>query len=84
MENFRFKEILKEKGMTAGAVAEKLGITPGALSQIINGNPTFEKLHRIAAALGVEVAELFAPSMNVIRCPHCGALLEVSEKSDIF
>lgn len=70
--------------MTAGAVAEKLGITPGALSQIINGNPTFEKLQRIAATLGVEVAELFAPAKNVIRCPHCGALLEVSEKNDNF
>lgn len=80
MENFRFKEILKEKGMTAGAVAEKLGITPGALSQAIHGNPTFEKLQRIADALGVEVAELFAPSRNVIRCPHCGAVLEVLEK----
>ena len=80
MEKFRFKEILKEKGMTAGAVAEKMGITPGALSQIINGNPTFEKLQGIADALGVEVSELFAPSRNVIRCPHCGALLEFSEK----
>ena len=76
MENFRFKEILKEKGMTAGAVATKLGITPGALSQIINGNPTFEKLQRIADALGVEISELFAPSQNVIRCPHCGGVIK--------
>ena len=76
MEKFRFKEILKEKGMTAGAVAEKLGVTPGALSQIVNGNPTFEKLQRIADALGVEVSELFAPSRNVIRCPHCGGVIK--------
>ena len=50
--------------MTAGAVAEKLGITPGALSQIVNGNPTFEKLQHIAAALGVEVWELFTASTD--------------------
>ena len=54
--------------------------THGTRPKSINGAPTLTTLEKIAAALEVEVAELFAPSRNVIRCPHCGAVLEVLEK----
>lgn len=57
-----------------------LDVTDMAVSKVINGSPNVSTLERVAAALGVEVAELFAPSKNVIRCPHCGAVLEISEK----
>ena len=38
------KELLKQKGMTAKELAEKLGISEGALSKSISGNPTLERI----------------------------------------
>lgn len=78
--SLRIKEILKEKGMTQKELAQKMGVAEISLSRSVNGAPTLTTLEKIADALGVEVSELFAPSRNVIRCPHCGALLEFSEK----
>ena len=78
----RIKEIAKTQGVTITELAGIVGITQPNLSNVVNGktSPSLDLLQRIAAALGVEVAELFAPSKNVIRCPHCGAVLEISEK----
>lgn len=55
----RIKEIIKAKGITAKELAAKIGISEGALSLAINGNPTVETLVKIASALGVTVSELF-------------------------
>ena len=60
-------------------MAEQIGMTPVGLAKASNGNPTFETLEKIAEGLGVEVTELFAPQ-NGVRCPKCGALLEIVEK----
>ena len=38
------------------------------------------QLVRIAGAIGCELSELLDEGKNVIRCPHCGALLELKEK----
>ena len=78
--SLRIKEILKEKGLTQKDLAQKLDVTEMAVSKVINGSPNVSTLERVADALGVEVSELFAPSRNVIRCPHCGAVLELKEK----
>lgn len=71
----RVNEICKEQGITLKDLAKKLGVTYQSLYANIkeNGNPTLSKLKKIADALGVEVAELFAPSLgNVFTCPNCG------------
>lgn len=69
----QIKELLKRRGMTAKELASKIGISEGALSKSLSGNPTLERLEQIAAALGVEVAELFAtPKGATVSCPHCG------------
>lgn len=61
MDNdFRIAEILKHKGMTQTDLAEKIGISRVGLSKAINGNTTITTLRKIAAALGVEVTDLFA------------------------
>lgn len=75
----RIKEIIKAKGITAKELAAKIGISEGALSLAINGNPTVETLEKIASALGVEVSELFAaPKEGVIRCPKCGTEIKLT------
>lgn len=77
----RIKEILAEKGMTMADLAEKAKMQQPAISRAMTGNPTIETLERIAAALSVNVTELFAPSpTNTIICPKCGTELEVKEK----
>lgn len=54
-----------------------MSILPSALSQSINGNPSFDKLCEIAEAIGCEVSELIDSGSNVITCPHCGSKIRV-------
>ena len=66
--------------MTAKELAVKIGISEGALSKSLSGNPTLERIEQIANALGVSVPELFAPQpTNTITCPHCGKLIKVEK-----
>ena len=77
----RIKEAIKEKGMTVKEVASKLGMSSPSLSDAINGNPTFEKLERIASALGVPISDLFdEPKSNAFQCPKCSTTLHVEIK----
>jgi len=79
--DFRIKELCKEKGLLFKELAQQLGITDVGLRQSLQGNPTIGTLEKIASALGVSVPELFAPQpTNTITCPHCGAVLEITEK----
>lgn len=74
----QLKELLKRKGMTAKDLALKIGISEGALSKSISGNPTLERIEEIAVALGVSPAELFeAPKEGAITCPHCGKSITI-------
>ena len=74
------KRTIKANGLTVKEVAEKMGITPVGLSQHINGNPSVEVLERIAAAIGCNVGDFFAPQpTNTINCPHCGKLIKVEK-----
>lgn len=81
----RVKELLKIKGITQKEFAEKLGMTPIGLSQILSGKPSYTTLEKIASALDVEVWELLVSLEDVVKkysntkdrgnvqlCPHCG------------
>jgi transcriptional regulator with XRE-family HTH domain len=73
--DLRIKEVIKEKGMTITELADVMGINRVNLSNMVNGNPTFETLNKIADALGVPVTELFERPKNdtvSLTCPHCG------------
>lgn len=60
MDNdFRIAEILKDRGMTQTDLAERIGISRVGLSKAINGNTTITTLRKIAAALDVDITELF-------------------------
>ena len=74
------KRTIKANGLTVKEVAEQMGITPVGLSQHINGNPSVEVLERIAAAIGCNVGDFFAPQpTSTITCPHCGKLIKVEK-----
>ena len=76
----QLKDLLRHKGMTAKELAVKIGISEGALSKSLSGNPTLERIEQIASALSVSVPELFAPQpTNTITCPHCSKLIKVEK-----
>ena len=59
MNVLRLKEVIKEKGYSVTSLAEKMGMQQVSLSRIINGNPKFETLLKIAMALDVDARDLF-------------------------
>lgn len=73
--------MLKQKGMTAKDLSTKIGISEGALSLSLSGNPTLSRLQEIANALEVEVGDLFDSPSNTgsLLCPKCGAKLQLTE-----
>lgn len=75
----RIKEVIKEKGLTVGVVAKRMGVVSPALSRVINGNPTVEMLERVAEAIGVSASDLLQkPSDGSLTCPKCGAKLKIN------
>ena len=83
--SLRVKEICKEKGLSVGELADKLGIKRESLSRAINGKPNLDTLERIALALGVPITDLFEQKDNTaFNCPHCGGNLTVSKRNAIL
>lgn len=79
------KSVIKSKGYTVTSLAEKMDIAQVSLSRIINGNPKVETLEKIAAALDVDIRELFIPTKEEkqnfdFKCPNCGTELIVNKK----
>lgn len=81
----RIKEVSKSKGVSITKLAELVGITQPNMSNIANGktSPSLDLLERIAAALGVEIPELFAaPKEGAITCPHCGKAIKLNPEKE--
>lgn len=80
--DFRIKSILKERGITALILAQKIDMTQANLSNIMTGKttPTLPTLQKIADALQVPISDLFEqPQQNIITCPHCNGKIKVSK-----
>ena len=85
------KGAIKAHGLEVREVARRMGITPTALAQHINGktykgcrvppNPSVDVLQRIADAVGCDISELFELPKNAaplqLVCPHCGKSIRV-------
>lgn len=79
------KRNIKKHGFTSAVIAEKMGVTAQAFSQIVNGNPTLSKLCEIADAMNISVSELLnaeeetaALHSTTCICPKCGARLRLT------
>ena len=71
------KEMMKSRGLTYQAMAEKMKISVTSVSQIINGNPKADTLQKVADAFGCQRWELFADEMteaDVLQ--HFAAVIE--------
>lgn len=83
------KEQIQSKSFTISQVAALMtnkngekGITQSSLSQIINGNPTLDKLQEIASIIGISVSELVSEGEadpNTITCPKCKTRFKMEE-----
>lgn len=85
------KNKIQSRGFTISQVAERMtnknggkGISQPSMSQIINGNPTIDKLKEIASIIGISVSELLSDNTkdNSLICPNCGAKLELKVKEE--
>ena len=79
------KGVIKAHGYTLIDVADKMGITKGGISQIVNGSPNVKTLRTIADIIGCKVGDFFTDEMTeekvsspVIKCPHCGKEIHVT------
>ena len=84
------KKVLKNRGWTMERLASEMknkngekGVSQASVSQLINGNPTFDKLQEIADILGITVSELVSDEEEIgnpsIICPKCGAKFEFKD-----
>lgn len=76
------KTVARRKGMTLEQIAIELGITKGAVSKALNGNPTLKTLRAIAEKLDVPITAFFADEIACDHssgqvCPHCGKPITV-------
>lgn len=88
------KKKIKDKGWTLERLAAEMknkngekGISQASVSQLINGNPTIDKLQEIATILGISVSELVEDEninndCNHFTCPKCGARFVLDEKEE--
>ena len=74
----RIREVLKEKGITAQEVADRMQISLSSLNQSISGNPSIKTLRKIAEVVGCQVGDFFKDEMAgdsedlvTIICPKC-------------
>lgn len=85
------KKVISEKGWTLERLAAQMtntrkkgnpkGITQATMSQIVNGNPTIDKLQQIASIMGITLEELIRDEESnenaIIKCPHCGKTINI-------
>ena len=82
--DLRIKEYMNQNKVSSASLAEKVGISKVAISNIITGKslPSLENLMKIAQVLNVSVSQLIGedePPKNQITCPKCGAKFELKE-----
>lgn len=85
------KQKIREKGWTLERLAAEMtnkqgkkGVTHAAVSQIINGNPTIDKIQEIAGIIGITASELIADDevKISITCPYCGRRINLNVEKD--
>ena len=85
------KKVIKDSGWTLEQLAAEMknkngekGVTQSSVSQMLNGNPTLDKLQEIANIIGISVSELLKDENDLkktsVTCPHCGKEIKIEVK----
>ena len=81
--NLQIKEIMSERCVTSAALAEQVGISKVAVSNIVTGKslPTLDTLMKISKVLNVTLSELIGETPlsedSHLVCPHCGKPINI-------
>ena len=81
----KIREILAEKKLTSAWLADKVGLSKVAISNIVTekSSPSVETLLKISEVLNVSITRLLgldeSKDSNTITCPKCGAKFELKE-----
>lgn len=52
--------LCRKKGIKRNDLAKRMDVAPSVLSRMLNGNPSFDSINKIAEALQVPLAEIFS------------------------
>lgn len=81
--DLRIKEIMNERNVTSAWLAEQVGISKVAVSNIVTGksSPSLDNLIRIAGVLNISITELIGEEKeeSTITCPHCGKKIKIEK-----
>ena len=81
--DLRIKEFMSERNVTSAWLANKVGISKVAVSDIVTGksSPSLDNIIKIADVLNVSIAELIGEEKNdnTITCPHCGKKIKIEK-----
>ena len=79
----RLKEIMNERNVTSAWLAEQVGISKVAVSNIVTGksSPSLDNLIKIAGVLNISITELIGEEKeeSTITCPHCGKKIKIEK-----
>ena len=79
--DLRIKEIMNERNVTSAWLAEQVGISKVAVSNIVTGisSPSLDNLIKIAGVLNISITELIGEEKeeSTITCPHCGKKIKI-------
>lgn len=85
--DLRIKEIMNERNVTSAWLAEQVGISKVAVSNIVTGksSPSLDNLIKIAGVLNISITELIGEEKeeSTITCPHCGKKIKI-EKGELI
>ena len=81
--DLRIKEIMNERNVTSAWLAEQVGISKVAVSNIVTGksSPSLDNLIKIAGVLNISITELIGEEEeeSTITCPHCGKKIKIEK-----
>ena len=81
--DLRIKEIMNERNVTSAWLAEQVGISKVAVSNIVTGksSPSLDNLIKIAGVLNISITELIGEEKeeSTITCPHCGKTIKIEK-----
>ena len=81
--DLRIKEFMSERNVTSAWLANKVGISKVAVSNIVTGksSPSLDNIIKIADVLNESIAELIGEEKNdnTITCPHCGKKIKIEK-----
>ena len=83
--NLQLKEIMSARNVTSALLAEKVGISKVAVSNIVTGKsqPSLDTLMKMSDVLSVTISELIGETeftgSGYIICPYCGKKIKIEK-----